>query len=210
MGEAEQYIKQITDEALKNLTLDRSTAMNQNRNSARGVNTMRALDLAAYEGANRQEGTLYSNYAQKMANLMTQEAGMENQQDQMVMQGEQARDLADRQDKDAFYSAKGEGLQNIGKTVANAGAQFNNALERNDTYDLLGTRQFSYNRKTGKIMGVSGESLDLKQIDHYNLVKTAWDKGVLAKFKTLEEAQAYYKGDPESTVELLNLATNKN
>ena len=136
LSESETYLRQLTDEALKTLETSRESITSSNRNSARGVNTKRALDLAAYSDINKRQSNVYGNFAQNMMNLISQEAQMKNQQDQIVMQGEQARDLADRADKDAFYTAKGQGLANIGATTAMVGKQFNDMMERDSTMDL--------------------------------------------------------------------------
>lgn len=200
-AESEQYIKQITDEALKNLELDSSTARNRNRNTARGVNTMRALDLATEMGVNEQKGKISNDYATQMANQLLREAGLENEQDRVVMQGEQAKDLADRQDKDAFYTAKGEGLRNLGMTTAQAGKQVNQALERDTMYDLLDSAQANFGvTKTGKIYGKALENLNLPENTttiYPDDVKRAWENGDVIKpeggvFESLEEMQDYY------------------
>lgn len=94
------------------------------RNSARGVNTMRALDLATDLGVNEAQQSANDAYVNTMTQLFSYKSQLENQQDSAVMQGEQQRDLADRQDKDNYYTqlskdiaTKGEGIQRIGKDV---------------------------------------------------------------------------------------------
>lgn len=203
MSQSEDYLKRATDEALKNLESQRQSMTSQNRRTARGVNTMRALDLAAYESANKQQGDIYSNYAQNMMNILGQEAQMENAQDQMVMQGEQTRDLADRADKDAFYNAKGQGLANIGATAAQIGKQINQAKERDTTGKLYNSmyNNFGYDAKTGTIVGKVAESLGIASGSRVypNDIKDAWERGdrfiphTSQKFKSLQEMQDYYK-----------------
>lgn len=203
MSQSEDYLKRATDEALKGLEGQRQSMTSQNRKTARGVNTMRALDLAAYESANKQQGDIYGNYAQNMMNIMSQEAQMENAQDQMVMQGEQARDLADRADKDAFYNAKGQGLANIGAATAQIGKQINQAKERDTTGKLYNSmyNSFGYDAKTGTIVGKVAESLGIASGSRVypNDIKDAWERGdrfiphTSQKFKSLQEMQDYYK-----------------
>lgn len=122
--EAKTYVAGQRDKALRDLEIGRTRATKNNRNSARGVNTMRALDLATNANANNSQSDIYDNFAKQMMQLVAQEAGLENQQDQAVMAGEQARDLADRQDRDNYYSqlakdisTKGQGIQQVGKML---------------------------------------------------------------------------------------------
>src|SRR6218665_896414 len=53
---------------------------------------MRAMNLATRQGANRQMNEIYNNSAQQMLGLLGQQAGMQNEQDKMVMQGDYERD----------------------------------------------------------------------------------------------------------------------
>lgn len=121
---AKGYVAGQRDKALKDLETSRTRITKNNRNSARGINTIRALDLATDVNANKAQSDIYDNFSKQMMQLLSQQAGFENQQDQAVMAGEQARDLADRQDRDNYYTqlaqdiaTKGEGIQTIGKML---------------------------------------------------------------------------------------------
>ena len=130
------YVNQVRDEGLGDAQLARNASVARNRNSARGVNTMRALDLASDAQYNETEQNIYNSSAQQMMNILGQEAQFEANQDQVVMGGEQAKDLADRQDKDNYYSnkaediaSKGEGIQQMGKDLnASKLTEYNNNL----------------------------------------------------------------------------------
>lgn len=94
------------------------------RNTARGVNSMRDLSLATYQGAQKQKQASQDTYATAMANYIATKAGALNEQDKVVQAGEAQRDIADREDKDAYYSqlaqdiaTKGTGLQKMGKDI---------------------------------------------------------------------------------------------
>jgi len=122
--EAKGYVGQQRDKALKDLETSRTRTTRANRNTARGVNTLRALDLATDVNANEAQADIYDNFSKNMMDLLSKQAGFENQQDQAVMSGEQARDLADRQDRDNYYTqiaediaTKGQGIQQIGKML---------------------------------------------------------------------------------------------
>ena len=95
------------------------------RNSARGVNTQRALDLAADLNKNAAESDIYSNFANQMMSIAGAEANMELAQDEAVMSGEEKRDLADRQDRDAYYTQRGIALANRGQGIQQIGKNLN-------------------------------------------------------------------------------------
>lgn len=137
MDQSKEYIKQVRDEQNKDLELSRTSAIKRGRNSARGVNTLRALDLAADANANNTKSQIFNQFAQAMQQIYGQEATLENDQDAKVMQGEYMRDLADRQDRDNYFTqmaqdiaTKGAGLQHIGKS-------FNQIKSRNVTNNVL-------------------------------------------------------------------------
>ncbi len=124
INEAKGYVATQRDKALKDLETSRTRTTKSNRNTARGVNTLRALDLASDVNANKAQDDIYDTFSRQMMELVSKEAGFENQQDQAVMAGEQNRDLADRQDRDNFYTqmaqdiaTKGEGIQTVGKML---------------------------------------------------------------------------------------------
>lgn len=131
LDESRQYIDMMKNEALSDLELSRNGTINRNNNSARGINTLRALNLATDSMFNNSKSDIYNNTNAQMMQLLGQKAQMENQQDQMVMRGEETRDLADRMDRDNFFSqmaediaTKGKGIQTLGKDI--------NEIKQND------------------------------------------------------------------------------
>lgn len=118
LDESKGLVGDVRDNALSDLETARTGNVKRNRNTARGVNTMRSLDLAASAQANQVQKDIYDNFAKQLMSIFSQEAGIENQQDSMVMQGAERKDIADRMDIDNFYSqmaqdiaTKGTGLQ---------------------------------------------------------------------------------------------------
>lgn len=150
MDQSKEYVKQVRDEQNKDLELSRTSAIKRGRNSARGVNTLRALDLATDANANNTKSQIFNQFAQAMQQIYGQEATLENDQDAKVMQGEYMRDLADRQDRDNYFTqmaqdiaTKGAGLQHIGKS-------FNQIKSRNVTNDEL-DKQLEYLKNNADI-----------------------------------------------------------
>lgn len=125
LDESKQYIDQIKDEKLQDLRLNQNAAMRRGRNTSRGVNQMRAMDLATQMQGNAQTSEIQNQFSEAMMNILSQESQMENQQDSMVMQGEQARDLADRQDRDNFFSNKAKNIANMGEGIQSLGKNMN-------------------------------------------------------------------------------------
>lgn len=123
--EQKGYVEGQKAEALMRTTRTASASKKAMRNSARGVNTMRALDLASDMTKNSAESDIYSNFAQQMMQITGAEAQMENAQDEAVMGGEQARDLADRQDRDNYYTQRGLALANRGTGIQQMGKNIN-------------------------------------------------------------------------------------
>lgn len=134
---SKQYVNQIRDQQLKSLATSRNSAIKAGRNSARGVNMMRALDIAAQMNTDQASNQVHNQFMEAMMGIQNQEAQMLATIDNAVMSGEQQRDLRDRQDRDAFFtnlaqniSAKGQGIQMFGKHL-------NTAKERDTTNTLI-------------------------------------------------------------------------
>lgn len=94
------------------------------RSGARGINQVRAMDMATDMGTNQADQNIDLGYAKQVMDLLNKKAGVQSSIDQVVMGGEQAKDLANRQDRDNFYtqmgkdiSTKGQGIQTIGKDM---------------------------------------------------------------------------------------------
>ena len=124
LEESKGFLAGNRDKALGDIESARTGATHSNRKTARGVNQMRALDLASDVNANKAEGNIYDDFAKQMMGLLTKQAGFENIQDEKVMAGESVRDDNDRKDRDNYYSqlakdisTKGQGIQQIGKMV---------------------------------------------------------------------------------------------
>lgn len=188
LDKSKQYVNQVRDQQLKSLETSRAGAINRGRNSARGINTLRAMDLATDMGANQQKNAIFQQFAQAMMGILGQEAQMENQQDAMVMQGEQQRDFADRQDRDNFYSQMAQNIANMGTGLQKTGRDINQVKTRNVTGKAM-NNMFNYAQidpMTGELYAksnivLSGSTVKEQiasyesQIDMTEEQKEAWD-----------------------------------
>jgi hypothetical protein len=178
LDKSKGYLEGQRASALGNLNLDRVAASSRNRAGARGINTLRSLDIATDVQAQKAKESVNNQFNSMMAGIFDKASGMMNQQDQMVMQGEQGRDAADRADKDAYYSAmakdiatKNTGMQYMGKNI-------NEMKTRDVTGKLLNklSENFDVNGMTGEVskngvtvakagtweLGPNGELIDKK------------------------------------------------
>jgi len=136
MQEAQALAAINRDKQLADIKLGEEASRQRGRNSARGVNTLRAMDIASDITANQAQNQAYNAYAQQMMQLLGQKGQMENIQDQMVMQGEYQRDLADRQDLDNFYTNLATNLASQSELMQKQGRDMNQALYNKDVLKL--------------------------------------------------------------------------
>ena len=185
VNEAKSYVASQRDKALKDLETSRTRITRNNRNTARGVNTLRALDLATDVNANKAQEDIYDTFSKQMMGLLSQEAGFENAQDQAVMTGEQNRDLADRQDRDNYYTqlaediaTKGQGIQQVGKMLNQN--KHNTVAEQavNDSSINFQYTNGTLTDKAGNVVMTSGEiaksakALGMTPEEYINMINT--------------------------------------
>ena len=174
LDESRDFIKQAGDMQRSEIGLSRNTAMKQNRETARSINTMRALDLATQANADRLNMNTYQSEVSQLANMMGKKADLQNQRDSFVMKGEQERDLADRQDRDSFYNSLVKDEQSIGQGLTVLGGSVNDIKERNASMEALNNIYGNFKAtKDGKIVGVPG-GISLKA-PYAKTIKNAFD-----------------------------------
>ena len=107
MQEAQSLAGINRDKQLADIKLGEEAGRQRGRNSARGVNTLRAENVLSDMASNQAQNQAYNAYAQQMMQLLGQKAGMENQQDQVVMGGEDKRAERTLQNLDNFHTQLG-------------------------------------------------------------------------------------------------------
>lgn len=135
--ESKGYVDQNKESLESDLELSRRSQMKRNANSARGVNTKRALDLATSAGVNENRVKIGNQANNQMMQILAQEGQMENMQDKVVMGGEQSRDQRDRQDRDNFYSQMATDLATKFETMQGVGKNLNSIKGRGDNKDMI-------------------------------------------------------------------------
>lgn len=135
--ESQGFADEIRDNKIQDLELARVGNTQRNRNSARGVNTLRALDIASANQFNKESRAVNNEFSNTILGLLQQKAGLQNTQDQVVAQGETNRDLADRQDRDNFFSQLATNESDIGAGIQQTGKELNDIAERDVIKNLL-------------------------------------------------------------------------
>lgn len=185
--------KELMNRAIQN----RSSA----RNSARGVNTMRALDIAGNNSMLNAMNDVNNSYATQMLGILGQEAQAKNQQDQVVMKGAESADLANRQDRDAFYTnlgkdqrAIGEGITRTGKAVNEIKARNVNENFLNMLYDYVDGDLKSGTAKVKDGVDVTRDLVGLPGENNVNLKEAAKDKTNWENFINPETKKVFKDG----------------
>jgi hypothetical protein len=118
----ENLLGQLQDSQLQDIESSAITARKANRAGARGINTVRALDLATQQAANKAAEDVYEQTAKSMADLTDKRADLETKIDEVKTQGQVMADNMNRAMRDAFETnlsaanqAKWAGLQMLGK-----------------------------------------------------------------------------------------------
>jgi len=152
------FLGTTRDNALMNLEKERTGASNRNRKTARGVNTLRALDTATDTQVSEAGVDVYNDFAKQMVGVLSKQAGFENVQDQAVMAGESTRDDNDRRDRDNYFSQLAKDISTKGQGIQQAGKMLNQNKKNNVSENLLNQGSKGYKvDSNGNILLKSGK-----------------------------------------------------
>ena len=174
-------LKSLRDDALRGLTGRSNTQRANLRGNARGVNQMRAGDLAVSQAEEQATNNVNNTFTSQMMNALAQRSGLLTQRDQKVMTGEQAVNLANQQDLAAAQEALATGRLNNAFTMSKTGGTLNRIKERSVTDKLQQelTNNISVDQN-GNIIG-KGYTIPKNEADSLR------DAGKLAEFNTAKE-----------------------
>ena len=127
------YIDGVKKEQLADAELSRQGTINRNNNSARSINTQRALNLATDAQMNELKSNIYNQFAAQTMGIIGQEAGQMAQNDQVRMAGEDRRAERELQNTDNFYSQLSKGISDMYAGVGRTGKSLNDIKTRNVT-----------------------------------------------------------------------------
>ena len=123
----------IRDNQLQDAERNRQGTIARNNNSARGINTQRALNLATDSSMNELKANIYNQYASNAMGITKEEAAQMNQNDQMRMTGEDRRAERELQNTDNFFSNMAKNISDKYRGIGETGKSLNKIKERNVT-----------------------------------------------------------------------------
>jgi hypothetical protein len=135
--DATKFLSGQQDKALSDINLGASSAVSAGRNTARGVNQMRAMDAGVFVNTNKAKADVYDNFSKQMLAQLNAKAGIENVQDQMVMQGAATAKGLNDEDLDNYYSQLGADKQGLANMGMNLGKNLNVQKGNQDFLDML-------------------------------------------------------------------------
>ena len=150
------YINSVRDEQLGDAELSRQGTINRNNNSARGINTQRALNLATDAQMNELKSNIYNQFAAQTMGIIGQEAGQLAQNDQVRMQGEDRRAERELQNTDNFYSNMGKAISDKYRGIGDTGKSMNDIKERGTISEIMKYlfNNFRIDPNTGELVGI--------------------------------------------------------
>ena len=123
----------IRDNQLQDAERNRQGTIARNNNSARGINTQRALNLVTDSSMNELKANIYNQYASNAMGITKEEAAQMNQNDQMRMQGEDRRAERELQNTDNFFSNMAKNISDKYRGIGETGKSLNKIKEREVT-----------------------------------------------------------------------------
>lgn len=146
LGEMKQELSGYQTLAEKKLAEKESAARDRLRNSARGINTLRALDTAVNVQTNKALDDLYLGMAEQTMGILGQEANMLEKIDAVTAKSATQRDIADKMDKDLYHTQLAKDKVSVGQGLQQMGRNVNLIKYRNDMEKL--TEQYNQNLLT--------------------------------------------------------------
>jgi hypothetical protein len=130
-------VDQITANNIRDINLSRNSSIVSSRNSARGVNTKRALDLGIDQQTNNALDKAYANNTIQKLGINSEIARTQLQQDSAKAQGLAMQDSNDRLDKDNFDTNISQNLVDLGFNINTLGKNLNQIKYKKETLDAI-------------------------------------------------------------------------
>lgn len=148
------FLDGVRDNQLQDAERNRQGAISRNNNSARGINTQRALNLATDSSMNELKAGIYNQYASNAMGITKEEAAQMNRNDELRMRGEESRADRELRNTDNFYTSMGKGISDMYKGIGETGKSLNDIKQRDVTGKLFEQlyRDFKVDPSTGKLI----------------------------------------------------------
>jgi hypothetical protein len=156
LSQTENMLAGQNDNDAQRIVRANNGAKRQARKGATGINTIRATDLAVDLQTNEANAGLSDQYAKQMMALLGQKSSLQTNIDQIEMGGAAAADLANRQDKDAFYTQLGKDKATMGEGLQQTGKDLNQLSQNKVMMDMVNqmSKYFKFD-KNNKIIAVN-------------------------------------------------------
>ena len=164
------------DLASQNLQLSRNAMNNLNNNSARGINTLRALNMASNAQTDAQQRELDMARASQMLSLGSQIAQQQNAIDQMVMKGDEERANRNLQNQDNYFTNMAKNISTKYQSLAKNAEALNEIKKRNAQEKLIGRLYNDFAAdQNGNLKAKNYAKKEDPKVDRYELDRTGKD-----------------------------------
>lgn len=155
----------VRDNQLQDAERNRQGTIARNNNSARGINTQRALNLATDSSMNELKANIYNQYASNAMGITKEEAAQMAQNDQMRMSGEERRAEKELQNTDNFFSNMARNISDKYRGIGETGKALNETKQRETTNEILKgmNPNYEYDPYTGKLIVKKIEALETEK-----------------------------------------------
>ena len=149
LDNAKQGIETGKAQAIVKANTNTRTGKKAGRNSARGVNQMRAMDWLYDTALNTSVSDIMARASEQMAQIDVQKSGVSMNADQLKGQGEWQRMVADAAAKDAYYTALALGRKDFATGLQQSGKDLND-MKTNKILEKLLSQSGEYAGMTAK------------------------------------------------------------
>ena len=115
-----QQTNRAYEKGLQNIKLSEQGQRNRNRGSARGINTLRALDISTTSASERAASQLGATYMEKLRGLFQGKAETQKSVDYVQRQGADMAGQRDKRDRDKFFTNLSSNWTDMSKGYAHA------------------------------------------------------------------------------------------
>lgn len=122
---AQDYVAGMKTDANIDLNTSADSGYARNRNSASGVNTVRALDIATSMAKDKGRNAINDTYGRQMIGLLGQEAQLQNQEAFYEGQGEHQAATENQQNVDNYFSNRAANIATLSETGQTIGKNLN-------------------------------------------------------------------------------------
>ena len=155
LDNAMQSIEGAKAQAILKATTTNQGGKRSGRNSARGVNQMRAMDWLYDTALQQQMAEISANAANQVSDIFKTKSNVALSADQLIGEGQYKANMANEAAKDAYYTAKGLALRDQALGVQQGGKDLN-AIKQNKIIENLMKNYGTYVRgdlDTGEVKG---------------------------------------------------------